>query len=41
MTKKISIAGAGFSGAVIANRLASEGFVVDVYEARDHVGGNC
>lgn len=41
MTKKIAIAGAGFSGAVIANRLASEGFVVDVYEARDHVGGNC
>lgn len=41
MTKKIAIAGASFSGAVIANRLASEGFVVGVYEARDHVGGNC
>ena len=37
----VAIGGAGFSGAVIAHELASAGIDVDVYEARDHVAGNC
>ncbi|VAW80543.1 UDP-galactopyranose mutase [hydrothermal vent metagenome] len=41
MARSVAIAGAGFSGAVIANRLASEGFKVHVFEPRDHIGGNC
>jgi UDP-galactopyranose mutase len=39
-TKKIAVVGAGFSGAVIAHQLANAGYQVDVFEARDHVGGN-
>ena len=40
--KRIAIAGAGFSGAVIAFELAKSGkYLIDVFEARDHVGGNC
>ncbi len=40
--KKIAIAGAGFSGAVIARELALTGkYIVDVFESRDHVAGNC
>ena len=38
--KKIAIVGAGFSGAVIASELVKHGYEVDVYEQRDHVGGN-
>ncbi|WP_096084897.1 UDP-galactopyranose mutase [Agaribacterium haliotis] len=38
---KIAVVGAGFSGAVIANLLAKEGFYVDVLDSRDHIGGNC
>lgn len=38
---KFGIAGAGFSGAVIARELAAAGHQVDVYEQRDHVAGNC
>jgi len=41
MAGTIAIAGAGFSGAVIANQLANEGFMVHVFETRDHIGGNC
>lgn len=37
----IAIAGAGFSGAVIARELAANGFVVEVFEARNDVGGHC
>ena len=40
-SKKIAIAGAGFSGAVIANRLAEQGYSITVFEPRDHIGGNC
>lgn len=35
------VVGAGFSGAVIARRLADAGHDVTVYETRPHVGGNC
>ncbi len=38
---KIAVAGAGFSGAVIARELAEAGHNVDVFDARDHVAGNC
>lgn len=38
---EIGIAGAGFSGAVIARRLAEAGHRVTVIETRDHVAGNC
>lgn len=41
MKKNIAIVGAGFSGAVIANQLAKEGYTVDVFESRPHVAGNC
>jgi UDP-galactopyranose mutase len=38
---KIAIVGAGFSGAVIARRLAQAGHEIDVFDARPHVAGNC
>jgi len=41
MKKNIAIVGAGFSGAVIANQLAHEGYNVEIFEARDHIAGNC
>jgi UDP-galactopyranose mutase len=37
----IAIVGAGFSGAVIARELALKGHKVEVFEARNHIGGNC
>lgn len=39
--KKILIVGAGFSGSVIARMLAEDGYLVNVIDKRDHVGGNC
>jgi len=40
--KRLAIAGAGFSGAVIARELALTGkYIIDVFESRDHVAGNC
>lgn len=39
--KTIAIAGAGFSGAIIANELANVGYQVVVFETRNHIGGNC
>ena len=36
----IGIAGAGFSGAVIARELAEAGHDIDVVDTRDHIGGN-
>ena len=39
--KSVAIAGAGFSGAVIARQLAEAGFKVDVFEPRSHIAGNC
>ncbi len=38
---RVAIAGAGFSGAVIAHELAHQGYEVDVFETRGHVAGNC
>ncbi len=35
------IAGAGFSGAVIARQMAEQGHRCTVFDTRDHVGGNC
>ena len=37
----LAVVGAGFSGAVIAHELAEAGYQLDVFDARDHVGGNC
>ncbi len=38
---RVAVAGAGFSGAVIAHELAGAGIDVDVFESRAHVAGNC
>jgi UDP-galactopyranose mutase len=38
---KIGIAGAGLSGAVIARELADQGHMIDIFEIRSHVAGNC
>lgn len=38
---KFAIVGAGFSGSVMAQELAIAGHQIDVFEARDHIGGNC
>lgn len=41
MSAEIACAGAGFSGAVIARRLADAGLEVAVFDPRPHVAGNC
>lgn len=38
---KIAAVGAGFSGAVIAQRLATAGHSVCVFDSRPHLAGNC
>lgn len=38
---RFGIAGAGFSGAVIARELAEAGHEAVVFESRDHIAGNC
>lgn len=38
---RVLVIGSGFTGATIANRLASAGIYVDVLESRDHIAGNC
>ena len=38
---KVAIIGAGFSGVTIANILANNGFIIDLYESRKHIAGNC
>lgn len=42
MKKRFLIVGAGFSGAVLANELATGlDCTIDVIDERDHIGGNC
>ncbi|WP_460272893.1 UDP-galactopyranose/dTDP-fucopyranose mutase family protein [Celeribacter sp. ULVN23_4] len=41
LNSHVAIAGAGFSGATLARRLAEEGCAVTVFERRNHVAGNC
>ena len=42
MGKKYLIIGSGFSGAVTANRLAVQSdCTIDIWDERDHIGGNC
>lgn len=38
---KIIIVGCGLSGAVLAERFASNGYQVIIIEKRNHIGGNC
>ena len=38
---RFAIVGAGFSGAVVARELAETGHSIVVFDARDHVAGNC
>jgi UDP-galactopyranose mutase len=40
MKKKILIVGSGFAGAVSARVLADSGFIVQIIDKRNHVGGN-
>ncbi|WP_445357342.1 UDP-galactopyranose mutase [Microbulbifer sp. ANSA002] len=37
----VAIVGAGFSGAVIGRQLAEAGFDIEIFEARNHIAGNC
>ena len=39
--KKFAIVGSGFSGSILAHFLDQEGYSVDVFEKRNHIGGNC
>jgi UDP-galactopyranose mutase len=39
--KYIAVAGAGFSGAVVARQLAERGYRIVLFEARSHLAGNC
>jgi UDP-galactopyranose mutase len=39
--RHVAIAGAGFSGAVVAHELAKSGHTLEVFESRRHVAGNC
>ena len=42
MSKKYLIIGAGFSGTVLANQLVKNSdCVVDIWDERNHIGGNC
>ncbi len=41
MKKKFAVAGAGFSGLILASELSKLNYEIDVFESRDHIGGNC
>jgi UDP-galactopyranose mutase len=42
MSKKYLIIGSGFSGAVLANQLATKSDChIDIWDEREHIGGNC
>lgn len=38
---KFAVVGSGFSGSIIAHELQKDGHKIDVFESRDHIGGNC
>ena len=38
---KINIIGCGLSGITSANILKSQGHDVEIFDTRDHIGGNC
>ena len=38
---RIAAVGAGLTGAVIARELAEAGYLIDVFDSRSHVAGNC
>lgn len=38
---KFAIVGAGFTGSVLAHELAKSGHIIEVFESRSHVAGNC
>lgn len=38
---KIAVVGAGLSGAVIGRQLAQAGYQIEVFDARNHIAGNC
>jgi UDP-galactopyranose mutase len=38
---RFAVVGAGFSGAVIARKLAEAGHEIELYESRAHIAGNC
>lgn len=38
--KRVVIIGSGLSGAVVARQLANSGWYVEIYEKRNHIGGN-
>ncbi|ASY64418.1 UDP-galactopyranose mutase [Sinorhizobium sojae CCBAU 05684] len=40
-TGKIAVVGAGLSGAVIGRELAEAGHEIEVFDARNHIAGNC
>jgi UDP-galactopyranose mutase len=39
--KHVAVVGGGFTGAVIAHVLAANNYAVELFETRDHIGGNC
>ncbi|WP_225721169.1 UDP-galactopyranose mutase [Candidatus Vallotiella sp. (ex Adelges kitamiensis)] len=39
--KKIGTVGAGLTGAVLAYKLAHEGYSIDIFDSRSHLAGNC
>ena len=41
MTYDVLIIGAGITGCVLAERLASRGKKILIIDKRDHIGGNC
>lgn len=40
-TKTATVVGCGLSGAVAAVLLVRKGYIVNIYETRPHIGGNC
>ena len=38
--KKVVVIGAGFAGATVSRLLADNGYKIEIYEEREHIGGN-